>query len=198
MQRTTNMRSLQMVLARRAVTAGLLGVCIALLSTRAVNAQEEPADPKDIDVVVPEGRLYNITDQPVTFQLHQRDGAAWTASYTIPAGKYYSIRAPKGTEESDIQGLTGNGRGFVIIRFPEPALGGNMTVRLPARNPETNVLQPTWYAVKDSNGIIRMVQEPSMEQAKKVQDSLQKQPRMSPQELEKVKHMLRANWVLTN
>ena len=52
--------------------------------------------------------------------------------------------------------------------------------------------------MKDSNGITRMVQEPSIEQAKEVQAALLKQPPMNAKELERSKHMLRANWVLTD
>ncbi len=172
----------------------------ALLLASPVHAQVDPsaAEEKVAATEVREGRLYNLTSQPFRFQLHQADGAAWTNAFVVHPGKYYAIHAPRNGEFTDIQGLTGNGRGFVIIRYPEPVLGGNMTVRLPAMNPANQRLQPTWFAIKDSSGITRLVQEGSAEEAKAVQEALQKQAPLSPEEIERTKHMLRSNWVLTN
>jgi len=199
MLRASNIRHSKLSLSAFRSLAALVALAVlAFVSSAPARGQEESADPKVDEVPVREGRLYNLTSQPLSFQLHQMDGVAWTNSYSIAPGKYFAVRAPKAGEATDIQGLTGDGRGFVIIRYPEPILGGYLTLRLPARNPSSQVLQPTWYAIQDSNGIIRMVQEPSMEQAKAVQEKLQKQPRMTPQELEHTKHMLRANWVLQN
>ena len=145
-----------------------------------------------------EGRLYNVTSEPFVFQMHRADGAAWTENYNVAPGKFLAIKAPKAGETHEIQGLTGNGRGFIIIRHRDPVLGGYMTLRLPAQNPASGKIQPTWFAVKDSNGITRIVQEPSIEQAKEVQAALLKQSPMNAKELERSKHMLRANWVLTD
>ena len=100
-----------------------------------------------------------FTNQPFVFQLHRADGAAWTESHTIPAGKYFAVKAPQGGATTEIQGITGNGRGYVIIRHREPVLGGYLTVRLPAMNPDRGQVQPTWFAVKDANGICRLVQD---------------------------------------
>ncbi len=179
---------------RLARTGYLALVTVAALASL-VHAQ---AGPDKLDVPVGEGRLYNLTSQPFVFQLHRADGAAWTESYSIPPGKYFAVKAPKAGETTEIQGITGNGRGYVIIRHREPILGGFLTVRLPAMNPANGQIQPTWFAVKDSSGITRLVQEPSVAQAQNVQEVLQKQAAMTPQELERSKHMLRANWVLTD
>ncbi|HVU88543.1 MAG TPA: hypothetical protein VHD36_14580 [Pirellulales bacterium] len=168
----------------------------AILSTAGTSAKAQDV-PDKLDLPVGEGRIYNLTDQPFVFQLHRADGAAWTESYTIPAGKYFAVKAAPGGA-TEIQGITGNGRGYVIIRHREPVLGGFLTVRLPAMNPANGQVQPTWFAVKDANGICRLVQEPSVAQAKSVQEALRKQTPMTPQEIERSKHMLRANWVLTD
>ncbi len=77
-------------------------------------------------------------------------------------------------------------------------LGGYLTLRLPAQNPASQRIEPTWFAIKDSNGITRLVQEPNADAAKAVEANLMKHPKMTAQELERTKHMLRANWVLTD
>jgi hypothetical protein len=182
-------------IGRRAFAIALLTVGACGAAGTLARAQDLP---DKLDLPVGEGRIYNLTNQPFVFQLHRADGAAWTESHTIPAGKYFAVKAPRGGATTEIQGITGNGRGYVIIRHREPVLGGYLTVRLPAMNPANGQVQPTWFAVKDANGICRLVQEPSVEQAKSVQEALQKQTPMTPQEIERSKHMLRANWVLTD
>jgi len=170
--------------------------CGVLLSLSAVAHGQ--VDEENENVPVGEGRLYNLTTKPFVFQLHRADGAAWTENYSIPAGKFYAVKTPKPGETTEIQGITGNGRGYVIIRHRDPVLAGYLTVRLPATNPANGKVQPTWFAVQDSNGITRLVQEASIEQAKKVQDNLKSRKPLTAQELENSKHMLRANWVLTD
>jgi hypothetical protein len=177
-----------------AIVGFTLGAALAAQSVAVAQAKKEsPAA-----ITVREGRLYNLTPQPFTFQLHRADGVAWTDGYVVQPDKYMVIRAPRPGETTEIQGLTGNGRGYVIIRHREPVLGGYMTLRLPAQNPANQQIQPTWFAVKDANGITRLVQEADAEQARAVQENLQKQTPMTPAELERSKHMLRANWVLTD
>jgi hypothetical protein len=177
-----------------AIISGAL--CLALSTNEAARAQAKKAETPA--VTVREGRLYNLTSQPFTFQLHRADGVAWTDGHVVQPGKYMVIKAPGPGETTEIQGLTGNGRGYVIIRHFEPVLGGYMTLRLPALNPANQQIQPTWFAVKDANGITRLVQEPGVDQAQAVQDALKKQTPMTPEELERSRHMLRANWVLTD
>ncbi len=177
-------------LARCTLVGGLL-LCLSAVSFAQVDEENE-------NIPVGEGRLYNLTTKPFVFQLHRADGAAWTENYTVPAGKFYAVKTPKPGETTEIQGITGNGRGYVIIRHRDPVLGGYLTVRLPATNPANGKVQPTWFAVQDSNGITRLVQEASIDQAKKVQDNLKSRKPLTAQELENSKHMLRANWVLTD
>ena len=105
--------------------------------------------------VAGEGRLYNLTARPFTFQLHRRDGVKWTDGFVVQPGKFFSVKVPQTREQSDIMGISGNGEGFVIVRFREPTLGGFMTLRLPATNPASLKLEPTWFAVEDANGIVR-------------------------------------------
>ena len=184
---------------RKPWAAVLADGCLALVVVLAAEAVALGQTPSNkLNLPPGEGRLYNLTSQPFVFQLHRADGAAWTENYSIPPGKFFAVKAPKPGETTDIQGITGNGRGFVIIRHREPVLGGFLTVRLPALNPANQQIQPTWFAVKDANGVTRLVQEASVEQAKAVQANLLKQTPMTPQELERSKHMLRANWVLTD
>ncbi len=178
-----------------AMTVALLAMGALCAMVAIVQAQELP---DKLDLPVGEGRIYNLTKQPFVFQLHRADGAAWTESYTIPPGKYFAVKASQAGPPSEIQGITGNGRGYVIIRHREPILGGYLTVRLPAMNPANGQVQPTWFAVKDANGICRLVQEPSVAKAQSVQEALQQQTPMTRQEIERSKHMLRANWVLTD
>ncbi|HEY4313152.1 MAG TPA: hypothetical protein VGN12_27110 [Pirellulales bacterium] len=195
MTRTSNNALRFAAQSRRLIVTTGLALLASFACTALAHAQ---AGPDKLDVPVGEGRLYNLTSRPFTFQLHRADGAAWTENYTIPAGKYFSVKPPKAGETTEIQGITGNGRGYVIIRHREPILGGFLTVRLPAINPANEQIQPTWFAVQDSNGITRLVQEPSVAQAQSVQEALKKQPAMTQQEIERSKHMLRANWVLTD
>jgi hypothetical protein len=148
--------------------------------------------------VTGEGRLYNLTSRPFTFQLHRRDGVKWTDGYVVQPGKFFSVKVPTTGQRDDILGISGNGQGFVIVRFREPTLGGFMTLRLPATNPASLKLEPTWFAVEDANGNVRLVQEASVEKAQATQEALKKQTPMTPAELENMKQTLRNNWVLTN
>ncbi len=36
---------------------------------------------------------------------------------TVPPGKFFAVKVPKQGESTEIQGITGNGRGFVIVRY---------------------------------------------------------------------------------
>ncbi|HEY1601955.1 MAG TPA: hypothetical protein VGG64_20300 [Pirellulales bacterium] len=186
--------------ARRSQGQLFLITCL-ILGAGAVASQSahgQATRPKQESQTVAEGRLYNLTADPFVFQLHRADGVAWTDGYVVPPGKYFAIKAVRPGDRSEVQGITGNGRGYVIIRHREPILNGYMTLRLPAQNPATQQVQPMWFAVKDANGITRMVQEANVEQAKAVQEKLQHQTPMTPVELERSRHMLRANWVLTD
>ena len=150
--------------------------------------------------VVPrgEGRLYNLTARPFTVQFHRADGVKWSDGFVIQPGQFYAVRVPKPGEKSEIMGLTGNGEGFVIVRFRDSKLGGFRTLRLTATNPNNMKLEPTWFAVEDSSGIINLVQQPGVAEAKAVQEGLQKQPALSGEELDRMKRTLRANYVLTD
>jgi len=178
------------------LVATSLLVTIAFAAGKSAFAQAPRA--QQAPRAVGEGRLYNLTSRPFTFQLHRRDGVKWTDGIVIQPGKFFSVRVPRAGERTDIMGITGNGEGFVIVRFREPKLGGFMTLRLTATNPASQQLQPTWFAMDDSDGVIRLVQEAGLEQATARHENLKKQTPMTPAELERMKQTLRNNWVLTD
>jgi hypothetical protein len=172
--------------------AGLLLLFAATLSATTACGQQRSASQ-----IPREGYLYNLTGQPFSFQLHRTVGAAWTNVYTIPSGERASVRAPRAGQRSEIQGITGDTRGFVLIRYWDPVLDGYTMFRLPAQNPADQRFEPTWFAVKDSSGITRLVQEPSVEQAQAVQEALQQQAPLTALDLERTKKTMRSNWVLS-
>ncbi|HEY4312002.1 MAG TPA: hypothetical protein VGN12_21320 [Pirellulales bacterium] len=186
--------------ARHYITKSWFEVLLLLLIAPAITSAQNAQTEKGQQTPPPgEGRIYNLTNRPFAFQLHRRDGVSWTDNYVVEPGKYFSIQVPKPEERSsDFIGITGNGKGHVIVRYPSPKLGGNLALRLPATNPQNGQLQPTWFAVEDSNGVVRLVQQPNVEQAMARQEELKSQPPLSAAELEAIKKTLRSNWVLTN
>ena len=114
--------------AARFVLCAMAGLAATTGSMATAQQKEEDVEKAEVR----EGRLYNLTARPFTLQLHRADGIAWTEGYVVQPGKFLAIHAPKAGETSEIQGLTGNGRGYVIIRHYEPVLGGYMTAA-PAR-----------------------------------------------------------------
>jgi hypothetical protein len=176
----------------------LLSLLLLTAATSSVGKGAQ-ADNNQPELPPGEGRIYNLTNRPFAFQLHRRDGVSWTDNYVVEPGKYFSIQVPKPEERSsDFIGITGNGKGHVIVRYREAKLGGSLTLRLPATNPQNGQLQPTWFAVEDSNGVVRLVQQASIEDASSRQEELKKQPPYSAAELEAIKKTLRSNWVLSN
>lgn len=156
----------------------------------AVEFEEEVA--QKADEVVVEGRIWNLADKPFTFRLRRRDGVAWTEPITVAPGKYFALRAGEGSSR-EIEGITGKGNGHVSIEYPE--LGGKIRLQLPAQD-KADDLVPYWFHVKDSNGFSRLVQAKDVEGAKQQQAALQQEPKLTPQELARIKQMLKANWVL--
>lgn len=183
-------------MARKVILLGLVMSALSLALANVATAQAPAA--KDPPLVPGEGRLHNLTSRPFTFQLHRVDGAKWTDGYVIQPGKYYSVRVPRPGTRSEIMGITGNGEGFVIVRYREPKFNGFMTLRLSAVNPASLKREPTWFVVEDANGLLRLIQEGSVEAAQATQESILKQPPLSPTELEQMQKTLRNNWVLTN
>ena len=59
----------------------------------------------------------------------------WSDGFVIQPGQFYAVRVPKPGERSEIMGITGNGEGFVIVRFRDAKLGGFRTLCLTATNP---------------------------------------------------------------
>jgi hypothetical protein len=176
-------------------------IAVALIAVNCVSTDfiyGQPAAGEKTAVPRGEGRLYNLTARPFTVQFHRADGVKWSDGFVIQPGQFYAVRVPKAGEKSEIMGLTGNGEGFVIVRFRDAKLGGFRTLRLTATNPNNMKLEPTWFAVEDSSGIINLVQQPGVAEAKTVQEGLQKQPALSAEEVDRMKRTLRANYVLTD
>jgi len=149
----------------------------------------EQADPAKEPI---EGRLWNLADKPFTFRLRRRDGVAWSAPITVEPGKYFSIR-PSDKQSSEFEGITGKGTGHVSIEYAE--LGGKIRLQLPAQD-KADDLVPYWFHVKDANGFSRLVQAKTVEAAKEQQAALQQEPKLTPQDIARIKQMLKANWVL--
>ncbi len=156
---------------------------------RAVQAQDAKAKSTP---VVREGRLWNIADEPFKFRLARSHGALWTEEMTLQPGKSLAIRSIKPSEQSDLEGFTGRGDGYVNISFP--STGGHFHLHLPARN-HRGELMPNWFHIKDANGFSRLIQAPNIEKAKAHQEELQQEEPLTEKEVERLKKMLRANWV---
>jgi len=160
-------------------------------------AQAEQITPEQVfapDAPV-EGRLYNLTSEPFVYRLHRAYGPVWTPKATIAAGGSQSVVAPE-TGRSNILGVRGDGKGYVIAQYP--SYGGQVTVRLPARNPADNKLEPNWFCVTDANGFKRLIQADSEAAARETQTELQAQTPLTAEEVNQLKKSLRANWVLSN
>jgi len=152
-------------------------------------ADERPAEENKVG----EGQLWNLTSKPFVFRFRRRDGISWTEPITIEPGKYLAVRAPQDGQQSELEGITGQGNGHVSVQYPE--LGGLIRLQLPAQN-QSGRMMPFWFAVTDSNGFTRLIQAADVEAAKKRQAELQAEPKLTPQELATTKRMLKANWVL--
>lgn len=178
----------------RVLWAGCLAVCLGALANSAAG-QITMGQAGDAPLGDDEGRIYNIASSPFTFRLERSAGPTWTQSYTLPPNRYFSIKLPKPGQRSELVGVLGNREGYVVIQYPE--LGGQMSFRLPARNPQSNELEPTWFHVEDSDAISWLVQAGSVENARKIQEDLQQKPRRTPEEIERLRRNLEANWCLS-
>lgn len=138
-----------------------------------------------------EGQIWNITDAPFTFQLHRATGNNWTQEITLAPGKFRPVLAT----DTDLLGVTNDGKqeGYVVVRYP--TLGGHVQVMLSARTRNEQFV-PYWFYVKDSSGISRLIQATSREKAEVIRKRLLGEPPKSEQEIEQIKRTLRANWVL--
>ncbi|HEY2840354.1 MAG TPA: hypothetical protein VGJ26_14455 [Pirellulales bacterium] len=189
------------VSAGRESARGWLIMTIAVLGLGCLPLSAQGQTPWDLTPSVDqpvEGRLYNLTNEPFEYRLHRSNGVVWTSPYTIPAGGHRVIAAPT-TGKSDILGVRGDGKGYVIIQYS--SFGGKVTVRLPARDPSNNKLEPNWFCVKDINGFRRLIQAANEETAKKVQADLLDPTKSKPLtavEIKDLKKSLRANWVLSD
>jgi len=144
-----------------------------------------------------EGRIYNISERPFLYQLRRSRGVAWTRAMRLEPGKYHTYRGPRFGGRNDLAGLiTRPSRyreGYLIIQFR--GYGGLERIRIRATDLQGRVT-PYWFYVTDANGDGRLIQAPSIEQAKAAQQELQQQAPASPRQIEAHKRKLRANHVL--
>jgi len=179
------MSSLRKPLLRTGLSAAVL---LAILSAgHRVGAAPQGSPPK-------EGRIVNLDAKPFTFRLARKQGALWSNPITLAPGAAFTLKDGVTSELDALEGITGDGKGHVTIDYPE--LGGRLRLQLPAVDRNQNAYTPFWYHVKDSNGISRMVQAATPEAAKERQKQLQAEPPYAAGELEAVKRMLRANFML--
>jgi len=75
---------------------------------------------------VREGRIWNIADEPFKYRLARTRGNLWTDELTLKQGEHQTVRAPKPGEQTELEGFTGRGDGYLL----EIALSG---ARLQAR-----------------------------------------------------------------
>jgi len=145
-----------------------------------------------------EGRLINLTDEPFVYRLHRSNGPVWTEPSTVAPGGQ-QILALATAQKSQILGVRGDGKGYVIIQYS--SFGGRVTVRLPARDPSNNKLEPNWYCVKDINGFRQLIQARTDADAKARQAAMLDPARskaMTAEEIKELKKSLKANWVLSD
>jgi hypothetical protein len=144
---------------------------------------------------VKEVRIWNITNEPFKYRLAKSDGVPWTAEITVEPGKYQTILIPKPGEPSELEGITlipesvYRGRYFGI-RYPK--YGGFLEANMPIEEGEKGI--PIWFHVKDANGYSDMISAANVEDARKRQADLLQEKPLTPEEIEKRKIKLRANW----
>jgi hypothetical protein len=140
------------------------------------------------------GRLWNLTPNPITYEIGRTTGRPWSNPITLQPGKYHQIHAPARGQHSDILGLNVRDR-FIAVRFR--ALGGVVKMRLPARTPEGEIV-PNWFFVQDANSLPRLIQANGPEEARSEYSRLQKERPLTPQDLAQLRETLRANHVFSD
>jgi hypothetical protein len=177
----------------RTRTIGLSIVSVALLAAAAAAQQRSP-DATDNQPPAGIGRLWNLTPEPITYELARNTGRPWSIPRTIQPGKFHELRTPPPGQRSPLLGINQRDR-FVGVRFP--ALGGVVTVRLPGRNAEGELV-PNWFFVNDANEIPRLIQASSPEEARQQYEQLKKSRPLTPENIERFKATLRANHVFAD
>lgn len=174
-------------------------VCFAALCAATfgiVSAQETKSEEKPSDKLPPAGigRLWNLTPEPITYELARNSGRPWSRARTIAPGTYHELHGPQPGQRTVLLGMNQRDR-FVGVRFN--ALGGVIRVRLPARNAEGEVV-PNWFFVRDANDIPRLVQASSPEDARNQYEQLKKTKPLTPENVARFKETLRANHIFAD
>src|SRR4051812_19540877 len=89
------------------------------------------------------GRLWNLTNEPFTYQIARTSGQPWSGQMTLAPGKYQEVKLPKPGETSEWLGLDNSHHASLTIRFPFPQLGGTIRIRLPGRTASDEIV-PNW------------------------------------------------------
>src|SRR5262249_51162744 len=110
---------------------------------------------------------------------------------TIPAEKHFDMKRPPGNAPSPLDGIDEN-YPYVVIEYRVP--GGRMRMHLTAFD-ESGERVALWFHLRDSNGIGRMFQCRTVEEARKEQERLQKLPPLSQEELRKLRAQLQAHYL---
>lgn len=140
-----------------------------------------------------EGRLWNIDDEPFSYRLGRRTGSIWSEEFTLAPNESRAFVPGVNEQFIEYEGLRGyDSRGYIAIQYPQ--FEGVMRVHLPGRTVR-GTLVPNWFHYRDANGISRWIQTTTVEDARRIRQSILDEPRMTPEEIETRKRTLRANWV---
>ena len=124
----------------------------------------------------------------------RKTGRTWTDDIALAPGAVYVLRAGQDEDASALQGITGDGKGHVVIDYDE--LGGRIRLMMPAIYQNGTTYAPNWFHVRDSNGFSRVIQAHDQKEAEARHKELLAIPPYTEAELKTIKQMLRANYVL--
>lgn len=144
-------------------------------------------DPPDDDRPSDSGFIENLSDAPLALQFRRAWGTTWSETHTLPPGQRLEIGRSKAP---DWYGLGDHVvPQFVVVRYP--ALNGVMRTRLSARSSfDMAARLPYFYFIVDSSGVGRMINAPTIERARQIQQQLLAQPARSPEELRQYRDQL--------
>jgi hypothetical protein len=165
-----------------------------VLAARAQPAAAQVSSTENLVTPRGTGRIWNLSDRPLTYRVALTGGSLWSSAKTIEPGKYHEFRVPKEGARSSIRGLA-DAEPSITVSYQDTMLDGAVHLSLPARTPQGQVV-PNWYFITDSNGWGRMVQSASEQQARERQAELRQAEKYSKPEVARIKRMLRANFVL--
>lgn len=168
----------------------ITGLAVGAVAAQQTATNDEQGKPPERRA----GRLWNLSPRPITYQLARNTGRPWTAPLVLQPNQYHELRGPAPGQRSVLLGLNQRDP-FVGVRFD--ALGGVITVRLPARNSEGELL-PNWFFITDSNDTPRLVQANDPDDARRQYEQLKQARPLTAENIERFKATLRANHVFAD